>query len=98
MYHRTAPPPPRREISEPKVQSALMDGVGLVCAPPVIRRPDDGCFRREEDPQDLSARHTPQRMPKTPDLVAALHRIHYIALERRFNSIKANAIVAAAHQ
>ncbi len=75
-----------------------MDGVGPVGARPIIRGPDDGCFRREEDPQYLSARHAPQRMPMTPDLVAALHRIHHIALERRFNSIKTNAIVAAAHQ
>src|SRR5215468_9671310 len=37
-------------------------------------------------------------MPKTPNLVPVLHRIQYITLERRFDAIKADAIVSAAHE
>src|SRR6266516_3441614 len=37
-------------------------------------------------------------MAKTPNLVSALHWIRHVALERRFDPIKADAVMTAAHE
>jgi hypothetical protein len=37
-------------------------------------------------------------MAKTPNLVPALHWIHHMALKCRFDSIKADAVMTAAHE
>ena len=88
----------RGQIGEPDIQRANRSGFHFVGAGPVISGPDDGCFCRNDEAQDFAVRHPEDRMMRAPHFVRIFYRLDDIALEDRFDSIKTNAIVSAAHE
>jgi hypothetical protein len=52
----------------------------------------------DDDTQSLAAGHVTGLMAKAPDFMTALNRMDNVAIEGRRDSIKADAIMAAAYE